>query len=79
MALETSLEEVNFELAEIELHRQKDKLWHSKPRALKELSRDKNIILKQADKGRTTTVVMTREDKLTRVKSSWMSEITIDP
>ena len=63
VALETFLEKVKFELAEIELHRPKDNLSHNERRALKELSRDKNIILKKADKG-TTTVAMNRKDKI---------------
>ena len=45
VALETFLEEVKFELADIEIHRPKDNLSHNERRALKELSRDKNIVL----------------------------------
>ena len=63
VALETFLEEVKFELATINIEKPKDNLSHGERGALKELSRDKNIILKEADKG-TTTVVMNREDKI---------------
>ena len=60
---ETFLEEVKFELAGIELHRPKDNLSHNERRALRELPRDKNIVLKKTDKG-TTTIAMNREDKI---------------
>ena len=63
VALETFLEEVRFELATINIEETKDNLSHGERRALKELSRDKNIILKKADKG-TTTVIMNREHKI---------------
>ena len=63
MALETFLVEVKFEIGDVELHRPKDNLSHSQRRALKELSRGKNIVLKKADK-RTSTVVKNREDKI---------------
>ena len=60
---ETFLEEVKFELAGIELHRPKDNLSHNERRALRELPRDKNLVLKKTDKG-TTTIAMNREDKI---------------
>ena len=63
IALETFLEEVKFELASIKSSRPKDNLSQGERNALKELSRDKNIVLKKADKG-TTTVIMNRTDKL---------------
>ena len=63
VALETFLEEVKFELASIKLNRPKDNLSQGERKALKELSRDKNIVIKKADKG-TTTVIMNRTDKL---------------
>ena len=43
--------------------RNQDNLAHGERCAFKELSRDKNIILRKADKG-TATVVMNREDKI---------------
>ena len=61
VALETFLEAVRFELATINI--EKDNLSPGERPALKELSRDKNIILKKADKG-TTTVIMNREDTI---------------
>ena len=63
MALETFSEEVKLELAEIKLDRPKDNLSFGERKALRELSRDKSIILKKADK-RSTTVIMSREDKI---------------
>ena len=63
VALETFLEEVKFELASIKLNRPKDNLSQGERKALKQLSRDKNIVIKKADKG-TTTVIMNRTDKL---------------
>ena len=63
VALETFLEEVRYELTTINIEKPKDNLSHGERCALKELSRDKNIILKKADKG-TTTVIMNREDKI---------------
>ena len=50
VALETFLEEVRFELATINIEKPKDNLSAGERCALKELSRDKNIILKKADK-----------------------------
>ena len=65
-ALETFLEEVKFELANIaniKFNKPKDNLSQGERKALKELSRDKNIVIKKSDKG-TTTVIMYRTDKL---------------
>ena len=63
VALGTLLEAVRFELAAINIEKPKENLSPGERCALKELSRDKNIILKKADKG-TTTVIMNREDKI---------------
>ena len=63
VALETFLEEVKLELASIELDKAKDNISTGERRALKELSRNKSIILKKSDKG-NTTVLMSRQDKL---------------
>ena len=60
VAIETFLEEVRFELATTNIEKPKDNLAHGEGCALKELSRDKNIILRKADKG-STTVIMNRE------------------
>ena len=63
VALETFLEEVKFELATTELVKPKDNISTGERQALKELSRNKSIILKKSDKG-STTVLMSRQDKL---------------
>ena len=56
VAPETFLEEVKFDLANIKLNRQKDNLSLGERNALKDLSRDKNIVLKNADKGTTNVI-----------------------
>ena len=63
MALETFLEEVKFELANIAIRRPKDNLSLGERRALHNLLGDKTIIVKKADKG-TTTVIMSKEQKI---------------
>ena len=63
IALETFLEEVKLELASIEFDKPKDNISTGERQALKELSRNKSVILKKADKG-NTTVLMSRQDKL---------------
>ena len=63
VALETFLEEVKFELANIPIRRPKDNLSTSERRALHNLLGDKTIIVKKADKG-TTTAIMSREQQI---------------
>ena len=63
VALETFLEEVKLELAEIQFEKPKPNLTPGELQALKKLSRDKTIILKKADKG-TTSVMMSKESKI---------------
>ena len=63
VALETFLEEVQFELANIPIRRPKDNLSPGERRALHNLLGDNTIIVKKADKG-TTTVIMSREQKI---------------
>ena len=63
VALETFLEEVKLELAEIQFKKPKPNLTPGELQALKQLSRDKNIILKKADKG-TTSVMTSKESKI---------------
>ena len=46
-----------------EFYRPKDNMSQGERKALKELSRDKSIVIKTSDKG-TTTVIMYRTDKL---------------
>ena len=50
-------------LVSLKLNRPKDNLSLGERSALKELSRDENIVLKKADKG-TTTVIMNKKDKV---------------
>ena len=52
VALETFLEEVKLELASIEFDKPKDNISTGERQALKELSRNKSIILKKSDKGK---------------------------
>ena len=63
MALETFLEEVKLELAGIQFKKPKPNLIPGELQALKQLSLDKTIILKKADKG-TTSVMMRKESKI---------------
>ena len=63
LALETFLEEVKLELASIEFDKPKDDISTGERQALKELSRNKSIILKKSDKG-NATVLMSRQGKL---------------
>ena len=73
VALETFLEEVKFEL-----NRPKDNLPQGERKALKELSRDKNIVIKKADKG-TIIVIMNSTDKLNEGQVQIDDYITTDP
>ena len=52
LALETFLEEVKLELASIEFDKPKDNISTGERLAVKELSRNKSIILKKSDKGK---------------------------
>ena len=52
VALETFLEEVKLELASIEFDKPKDNISTGERQALKDLSRNKSIILKKSDKGK---------------------------
>ena len=62
MALEPFLEEVKLELADIQFKKPKPNITPGELQALKQLSRDKTIILKKADKGKTS-VMMNKESK----------------
>ena len=77
VALETFLD-VKFELANIKFNRPKDNLSQGERKALTELSRDKNTVIKNADKG-TTTVLMNRTDKLDEGQVQIDVYITTDP
>ena len=63
MALESYLEEVKVQLAEIQLTKPKDNLPNTERKALKTLQENPDINLKKADKG-TRTVVLNTEDKI---------------
>lgn len=63
IALESYLEEVKIQLAEITINKPKNILPPGERQALKDLIHNKEIILKKADKG-TTTVIMNRKDKI---------------
>jgi len=52
----------------IQVRRPKDNLPHRERRALTDLSRNKNILLKKANKG-TATVIMNRQDKIKQRQS----------
>ena len=61
--LESYLEEVKISLANIGVRRPKNNLPHRERRVLKEVTRNKNIVLKKVYKG-TTTVILNRQDKI---------------
>ena len=63
VALESCLEEVKSDLAEIEITKPKNNLPPAEREALRALKRDTERNLKKADKG-TTTVVMNTQDKI---------------
>ena len=63
VALESYLESVKIQLAEIKPIKPKNNLSHNEYKALTELKKNANIVLKKADKG-TTTVIMNKCDKI---------------
>ena len=63
VTLETYLEEVTEQLAEIELIRPRNNLDFKERAALRELKSNSEIIIKKADKG-MTTVIMNKTDKI---------------
>ena len=63
VALESYLESVKIQLAEIKPIKPKNNLSHNEYKALTELKKNTNIVLKKADKG-TTTVIMSKCDKI---------------
>ena len=63
VALESYLEEVKVQLAEIQLTKPRDNLLNTERKALKTLRENPNINLKKADKG-TRTVVLNTVDKI---------------
>ena len=67
VALESYLENVKTQLAEIKITNPKNNLSRSEVKALKELKNNPAINLKKADKG-TTTVIMNKADKIYEAK-----------
>ena len=63
VALETYLEEVKTQLAEIKIFKPKNNLPRNKILAIKELKQNPNINIKKADKG-ASTVIMHKEHKI---------------
>ncbi|XP_067016780.1 uncharacterized protein [Acropora muricata] len=63
VALETFLEEVKAELADIQLSKPKHNLPYNERMAIRELKGNSEINIKKADKG-TTTVIMNKQDKI---------------
>ena len=63
VALESYLERVKIQIAEIKPIKPKNNLSHNEYKALTELKKKTNIVLKKADKG-TTTVIMNKCDKI---------------
>ena len=63
VALESYLEEVKIQLAEIKITKPKNNLPPVEREALKSLKHDTEINLKKADKG-TKTVLMNKQDKI---------------
>jgi len=63
VALETYLEEVKSQLAEVKILKPKNNLPHKECQEIKELKQNTNINVQKADKG-TTTVIMNKEDKI---------------
>ena len=61
VALETYLEEVKTQLAEVNIFKPRNNLPYRERQAIKELEQNTNINIKKADKG-TTTVIMNKED-----------------
>ena len=64
VALESYLEEVKLQLAEMEITKPKNNLPYNERKAIKELKENSEINIKKADKG-TTTVIMNKQDKIT--------------
>ena len=63
VALETFLEKVRVQLAEIELIKPRNNLPFKERKALRELRSNSEIIIKKTDKG-TATVIMNKTDKV---------------
>ena len=76
VALESYLENVKTQLAEIKIIKPKNNLSHSEVKALKELKNNPSINLKKTNKG-TTTVIMNKADKIYKAKVQLERESTM--
>ena len=63
VTLESYLEEVKLQLADIEIAKPKNNLPYNEIKAMKELKNNPEVNIKKADKG-TTTVIMNKNDKI---------------
>ena len=63
VTLESYLEEVKLQLAEIEIAKPKNNLPFNEIKAIKELKNNPEVNIKKADKG-STTVIMNKQDKI---------------
>ena len=68
VALESYLESVKIQLAEIMPSGTKNNLSRNEHKALKELKNNTKIVIKKADKG-TTTVIMNKCDKINKAQT----------
>ena len=78
VALETYLEEVKGQLAEIALFKPRNNLPSEERKAIKDLRSNSDIVIKKADKG-TTTVIMNTKDKIQEGQVYWMTKTTTRP
>ena len=67
VTLESYLEEVKLQLADIEIAKPKNNLPYNEIKAIKELKNNPEVNIKKADKG-TTTVIMNKKDKIAEGK-----------
>ena len=78
VALETYLEEVKIQLAEIKIDKPKNNLPVKERQAIKELKENKEINIKRADKG-STTVILNKKDKIHEGKAQLDDEENYKP
>ena len=76
VSLESYLENVKTQLAEIKIIKPKNNLSHNEVKALKELKNNSAINLKKTNKG-TTTVIMNKADKIYKAKVQLERESTM--
>lgn len=78
VALETYLEEVRIQRAEIKIDKLKNNLPVKERQAIKELKENKEINIKRADKG-STTVILNKKDKIHEGKAQLDDEENYKP